>query len=375
MVLGTPFTVKQGIEVVFDQWHVRLGDNLQSFMERGLSDADRVVVVCTDTYNKKVNEGKGGVGFEKIILTDGLVRDQDTHKFIPVIRGATGEPKTPRCLLGRRYLDLSDDSSYEERLNQLADDILDKNKRAPTSISTQQITGSAEIDSPQGGDRDIVLESSIYFDECFRRAFPGLRGIEWFDDQKTIVDRLAILLGKVNLSGASQKVWWWAANGDCPVNNFERIDSYNIIIDSIEIKPIRMAAINLGTYYQKIIYVQSQPFEPSGVYPASNLESAIKTYKYYTEEYAVFNGNKISREEYDDGATMVDGVPVEINSKAELRLRYLTPWNFFIAPHGSPINTNKFDAQRKIYLEGFLDGSQNMESFAETFNKLPKRPW
>lgn len=202
-----------------------------------------------------------------------------------------------------------------------------------------------------------------------------MRGVQWLDDPKIIVNRLEILLEKVALPGMNQKIWWWGANGDCPINDFEKIDDHNVIIDSIEIRPIKMAAINLGVYYQTIIYLESDSFDQTGVYPALDLEAAKERYPYPTEEYAIINGAKITREEYDDGAYVSDGKPIEIKGNAKLRVRHLTPWNFFIAPHGSPINTSKFDPIRKIFLEGLLDGSKDIDSFIKAFGALPKRPW
>jgi hypothetical protein len=89
--------VESGVETTLDQWDLQLGSNLMKFMEHGLTKSDRVLVVCTDNYNKKSNEGLGGVGYEKNVLTAELFIDQDTAKFIPCIRGVTTRLKTPVC--------------------------------------------------------------------------------------------------------------------------------------------------------------------------------------------------------------------------------------------------------------------------------------
>lgn len=163
---------KRGVEIVFDQWDVRLGGNLQMFMEKGLEGASRVVVICTDKYNEKSNNGKGGVGYEKTILTDEIIRDQDTHKFIPILRGVTGIAKTPKCLLGRRYLDMSDDITYESNLEKLANDILNiKNNVVSTMEETRVVIESAD-EPDKSIHRDIVLESTSFFDGCLDRRFP-----------------------------------------------------------------------------------------------------------------------------------------------------------------------------------------------------------
>ena len=43
-------------------------------------------MVCTETYVKKADEGKGGVGYEAMIVTGELVKNLGTSKFIPIVK-------------------------------------------------------------------------------------------------------------------------------------------------------------------------------------------------------------------------------------------------------------------------------------------------
>lgn len=52
--------VKNGVDVILDQWDLKFGEDLVKFMERGVHEVDRVLMICTETYVQKVNEGKGG---------------------------------------------------------------------------------------------------------------------------------------------------------------------------------------------------------------------------------------------------------------------------------------------------------------------------
>lgn len=52
----------QGIEAWLDQWEVQLGDDVTEFMERGVAQADYVLLVCTENFARKANERRGGVG-------------------------------------------------------------------------------------------------------------------------------------------------------------------------------------------------------------------------------------------------------------------------------------------------------------------------
>jgi hypothetical protein len=84
--------VATGVDVVLDQWDLTLGSDLPRFMETGLTTADRVVAICTEPYVDKANGGKGGVGYEKMILTAQLMQNVATDRIIPgrfQVRSAT----------------------------------------------------------------------------------------------------------------------------------------------------------------------------------------------------------------------------------------------------------------------------------------------
>jgi hypothetical protein len=120
--LGTRLREK-GVEVILDQWDTELGDDLPKFMERGVKLSDRVIMICTEPYVRKVDDGKGGAGYEAMIVTSELVRDQGLRKFIPVIRQAGKERSIPVCLGTRKYLDLSSDQDYDEGFGELLETI------------------------------------------------------------------------------------------------------------------------------------------------------------------------------------------------------------------------------------------------------------
>lgn len=98
---------ENGIDVILDQWDLGLGDDLALFIEKGLKESERVLVICTDEYNRKADAGIGGVGYEKMIVTADLLKNISSNKFIPVIREVAGKDKTPVCLSTRAYIDLT----------------------------------------------------------------------------------------------------------------------------------------------------------------------------------------------------------------------------------------------------------------------------
>jgi len=77
-----------------------LGSDIAKFIEQGLSESDRIIMICTENYVEKANVGKGGVGYEKMIMTAELMEDLDSNKIIPLIRN-NNTMKTPTFIGGR----------------------------------------------------------------------------------------------------------------------------------------------------------------------------------------------------------------------------------------------------------------------------------
>jgi hypothetical protein len=105
----------KGIDIILDQWDLSLGSDLTRFMESGLTHADRVLLICTANYVKKAN---GGAGYEKMIVSAEIFREQTTAKFIPVVRG-DHVPKLPSFLSSRVYIDFTDDHLFVARCDEL----------------------------------------------------------------------------------------------------------------------------------------------------------------------------------------------------------------------------------------------------------------
>lgn len=115
--------VANGVDVVLDQWDLTLGSDLPKFMELGLSAAQRVLAICTETYVVKANACRGGVGYEKMILTAQLMQDVSADRIVPVIRANTVTPVVPTFLGSRVHIDFRDDLQYEPKYAELLRDI------------------------------------------------------------------------------------------------------------------------------------------------------------------------------------------------------------------------------------------------------------
>ncbi|EEF57022.1 toll/interleukin-1 receptor domain-containing protein [Pedosphaera parvula] len=111
--------MSNGIQVTLDQWEIGPGDDVPKFMEKGVSEADCVLMICTEAYVRKADDGKGGVGYEAMIVTGELVKNLGTSKFVPIIRQENGGGVLPKSVSTRFYVNLSDEKSVEEQFKEL----------------------------------------------------------------------------------------------------------------------------------------------------------------------------------------------------------------------------------------------------------------
>ncbi|QKJ68169.1 toll/interleukin-1 receptor domain-containing protein [Deefgea piscis] len=367
--------VCDGVDVLLDQWDLPLGSNLTKFMEQGLTNSERVLVICTDNYNAKANIGTGGVGYEKNILTSELMVSQDSKKFIPCIRGVSGSVKTPICLASRTYIEFSNDIDFEDNykflLHELHDVPLKKKPKLgdnPFLLIDEEKSTVCDVEFPAGEN------SSTFFSERFAAAFPGVRGIEWFTEPSVAVERLRLLLKyPIKFAGYSP-IWWWR-DGDLHIDELTVLSSNTVQLGRQELIIDEVVAVNIGAYWQQFLYVKTSPSVPSCFFDISRIDAQIENWGYAYEEYADFNGVLIRREEYDDGAAVIDGKVVNLNGEAKLIEKFLTPYNFIIAPNDSPINNHIFDSRRVEVLNAILKQEMTVEDLAKEVLTLPKRNW
>jgi len=125
-----------GIQVIFDRWYLKLGQDKLHFMERAVADSDYVAIICTEEYANRANQREGGVGWESMIITSEVAEHMLTDKFIPILRKGTFNTSLPRYLKTRMGVNLSGDpyseNAYEELLRKFHGESI-----APPPIGTK----------------------------------------------------------------------------------------------------------------------------------------------------------------------------------------------------------------------------------------------
>ena len=164
-----------GVEVLFDVWDLRPGDDVPKFMEKGVREADRVLMICTEAYSSKANDGVGGVGYEAMIVTGELVRDLGTGKFIPVVRQKTDKPQVPTSVSTRYYINLSDWPETQPEMEKLLQELHDIRPPKPPlgayrSAPASAVDGGASHTIPVSVASVDFTDPVVVYDRAFRAA-------------------------------------------------------------------------------------------------------------------------------------------------------------------------------------------------------------
>lgn len=122
--LSDSLRTKYGVYTLLDQYN-RSGFDLIQFMTKGLSVADRVLIIGTPTYKQKSDryESGGGVKYEDQLVTIELYKKLGTSKFIPVLREGKFDTAFNSLMETRTGHDMRDDANFGENLRTLAADL------------------------------------------------------------------------------------------------------------------------------------------------------------------------------------------------------------------------------------------------------------
>jgi hypothetical protein len=249
--------------------------------------------------------------------------------------------------------------------------------QADNATEAKDVEYGVQVDA--FGNYTIAIAPTVFFDNRVSAAFPGVRDLYWFTDGKGALDRLQILL-KVPLAfekavghGTSpDPIWWWRAGSCLPIAAFRRLSDTRCLMDIHELEISKIAVYRSNAYHRSFVYVEVSPDQPTGLYPSDEetIRHHIEAIGYASEEYGLFQNIPIERACYDDGAAVIDGVVMDI-SGAELRVRYLSSYNFLIASQSSPVNSHEFDALSEPLLTDMLLGQDRLEELCALLERLP----
>jgi hypothetical protein len=109
-----------GVDTALDQWDCYLGVDLTKYMETSIRESDFVMMVCTPIYAEKANAGRGGVGYEKMIITGEIFEAiASPKKFVPILRSGNPQNSLPSFLKSRKFIGFRDDNKFDLQITML----------------------------------------------------------------------------------------------------------------------------------------------------------------------------------------------------------------------------------------------------------------
>ncbi len=113
--------LRNGVDVIVDRRDLSPGEEITEFIERGISESDILLFICSEEYKKKADARLGGVGMETVISTSQFLNARRTKKFIPVTRNnqCRAKDKLPTYLGSTLYVDMDVDDWQGAPLQEL----------------------------------------------------------------------------------------------------------------------------------------------------------------------------------------------------------------------------------------------------------------
>lgn len=370
---------KHGLRVWLDRSVLTIGDSLRRKIDEGLGSSRFGVVVLSQAFFTKSWPQRELDGLVQREISEGKVILPIWHNVSHADILKYSSPLADKVAVSTQH----GIPTLAQEIIQAVQSPADIVKKAiiPVPVELTSTIASSKPDlnripihpSKQDGLPVMKHETSTqFFSERFAKAFPGVRGIQWFRDPIKAIERLALFFTKPIVFGGHHPIWWWRS-GNMYIQNFSILSNDTILLDHQELIIDELAAVNAGSYYQEFLYIKAKPAQPSGLYDISSVPDQIALRGYAKEEFSLFHERPVTRAEYDDGAAVIDGRVVRLNGEAQLRERFLTPYNFLIAAHESPINNDRFDEPCNEMLNRILRGEATIEELSTAILKLPRR--
>ncbi len=134
--LADDLRVRYAVNVLLDQYN-RAGIDLLDYMLKGITKADRVLLIGTPLYKEKTERYEGGAKYEDQIISAELYHKMGTAKFIPVLRCGEFTTSFGPLINTRNGYIMVDDSKYDDVLHQLAAELWGEPINRPPIIGSK----------------------------------------------------------------------------------------------------------------------------------------------------------------------------------------------------------------------------------------------
>lgn len=149
-----------GVHVFLDQWDAHPGIDLPTYMESSVRDADHVLLICTPPFAMRANTVKGGVGYEKVVVTGEIFGGASSpRKFVPLLRRGEHNEALPSYLKSRGFIDFRDEGLWAVKFEDLLRHIHGAPRfvRPPVGQKPQFSTGEVAESAGQTGTQLVIF--------------------------------------------------------------------------------------------------------------------------------------------------------------------------------------------------------------------------
>jgi len=158
-----------GVDAYLDKWDLTSGQDTTYFMESQIRDSDFVVLICTPLYAEKSIIPRGGVGYEKNIISAEMLQASDLRpKFLPILRKGDFDNALPTYLGSKYAIDFRKTANENTALDELLRAIYKQphpDKPALGRNPFDKDTGTAVISPPSKTEPSIVTSKVVQQDQ------------------------------------------------------------------------------------------------------------------------------------------------------------------------------------------------------------------
>lgn len=364
-----------GVDAWFDKEKLLPGQDWELEIKKAVREADVVVVCLSKQFNQAGFRQK-----EVRWALDTAMEQPEGEIFI--IPARLEKCENLESLQKWHEVNLFEDDGYERMMRAVqtrAEKFQISHNENDYTEKKNHLSESPVID----GLNWEVVNGSIIFNSRLSDAFPGLRESKIFYGSEAI-ERLRILLRSplsVNIThGIRSPFWWFRGLHNMYISNFEPLDESRILLDIEELFVDFIVVVRaFADEERNFLYLQTKPEAETGLYKYE--EGWIQKYLdarlqknhgfFYAEEYAEWNTKLITRAEYDDGSAVINGKPIRV-SGANLRRKYLTPYNLVVCGQNHVLNNTRVDSDFTKIMDEILLGKKTVDELVEFVDGLPK---
>lgn len=123
-----------GIETLLDRYYLRPGSDKIKFMENMIAKSERALVILTPNYKNKADNRIDGAGYEYSLIASEVFKNQESSKFIPILRKGSIEESSPLTLESKIAIPMREEDNFEEQLEELCREIHNEQRIKPRKV-------------------------------------------------------------------------------------------------------------------------------------------------------------------------------------------------------------------------------------------------